>query len=197
MLMIMSIYYKDVLKNETEYKFKGFLINDSKDIFVKNALEKLGWLKENVKAYMYLDDTKLKLFHYNLKNYNDKIIIRVNKNNNNLERVKINSIEQATNEMVKPSDVDSLDYYTQEEINDWEFINTVLKDWNNINPDPDNNTTPPDYQNKVLPELKFRKTVQTAYSEDILDYIEAVELNVTNRINLEDLSISQGKTKLD
>lgn len=57
-----SVFYKDTLNGETEFKFKSCQLNKAGDSFFSKSLENLHWDVADCKVYEYSDESKYFIF---------------------------------------------------------------------------------------------------------------------------------------
>lgn len=184
-----SVFHKE----NGESKFKTILLNGEKDIFVKNSLISMGWVKEDIVSYFYSSDKMIDFKNW-LNDENKINELRVDPVSFDLQKI-IKTKQKVIKQEISFEDVKALTFYTQQEIDDFLENEAIDAQWILDNPNVDENTLPPVYL-KDWPIHQF-KDVVVPESFEILDTIEGVLVDVSARIILEDAAIAAKKNKLD
>ena len=183
-----SVFYKDSDNGETEFKFQTILLNKPDDKFVKNGLESMGWKKEDTKIFFYNDSIKFKNFMKWMESPNPKerIFVEANGLMKKQRIVKEPILLSGT----VPFDCDSsLDFYTQQEIDDYNACMAIYNQWledNTVDGVLDENATPPDYGEIEWPSFKEAENfIETNGVYEDLDTLAGVEVDIAQKISEE------------
>lgn len=134
-----SLFYKDTAAGETEFKFRGLLLNKPTDKFVKIGLENMGWNKENVKLYQYSDAVKFKQFVQWMDSPQRKEKVFVRESDGLLQKVRVIKEAVKITGSIAPDNEHADKVYTQQEIDAWNDNLSVYKNWFDSNTDENGN----------------------------------------------------------